>query len=78
MQALPHRGAVESANSRPARSQRRADSAFGDSFITLKDVEVRLFDDAVVLYHRQAANLPASYGPTMGTQSARRRSLSLT
>lgn len=47
-------------------------SAFGDSFITLKDVEVRLvFDDAVVLppTDETRANLPASYVvPTMGTQ----------
>ena len=46
--------------------------AFGDSFITLKDVEVRLvFDDAVVLQptDETRANLPASYVvPTMGTQ----------
>ena len=47
-------------------------NAFGETFITLKDVEVRLaFDDAVVLppTDETRGNLPATYVvPTMGTQ----------
>jgi hypothetical protein len=47
-------------------------AAFGETFITLKDVEVRLaFDDAVVLppTDETRSNLPATYVvPTMGTQ----------
>jgi hypothetical protein len=50
----------------------QAASEFGDSFITLKDVEVRLmYDDAVVAppTDETRENLPATYVvPTMGTQ----------
>ena len=71
-QALPHRGAVGSKLLCALEASDEPGSAFGDSFITLKDVEVRLvFDDAVVLppTDETRANLPASYVvPTMGTQ----------
>ena len=49
-----------------------ASAEFGDSFITLKDVEVRLmYDDAIVAppTDETRQNLPATYVvPTMGTQ----------